>query len=256
MNVRPLTTVGLLVLALPTLVLAQALLPAPQEARGDLRELSVGLKAGELPTEAYFSFACGSDGGTPLNPLDDWTAFKQCNRDRATGLYEVYYEYDDEGEYLARMLADVYGEYGRLGLRKYYGTKVAGHPVVLSVLFDDDGTAQAIRVVTDQRAEVDFRRNAYLLRLPVMSTFGNEGWTCENSPLAPGETPLGQFFVKMRCEKVVVNGRRMIVEAHMFRKPGQNGYDRAGEPLDGEFHSLGRWEIWNPAYTPAGAPTR
>ncbi len=230
------------------------LVRAPDAARpvGDLRELAVGKHARELPLEGYYAFACGSNGGTPLEQLDDWTGFATCARDRATDLYEVYVEYDDEGEYAARMLLELFGEQdGRLGLRKYYGTKVAGHPVVLSVLFDERGTAQAIRAVTDQRADLDYRRNAYLLRVPLMNAFGAEGWGCQNPPLANGETPIGEFFVKMRCEKIAPSGRRMVVEAHLYRKPGQTGYDRTGTTLEGDFFSQGRWEIWNPEYRPA-----
>ena len=238
--------------------LAAALLALPASAQdaavrtqGDLRDLTIGKPAAELPTEGYYAFACGSNGGTPLEQLDDWTAFRQCARDRATGLYEVYVEYDDQGEYLARMLQEAFGaEEGRLGLRKFYGTKVAGHPVVLSLLFDDAGVAQAIRAVTDQRADLDYRRNAYLLRVPLMNAFGSQGWDCVNPPLENGETPVGAFFVKMRCEKIVATGRRMVLEAHLYRKAGQTGFDRAGNTLEGDFFSQGRWEIWNPAYRP------
>ena len=85
------------------------------------------------------------------------------------------------------MPLELFGEQeGRLGLRKYYGTKVAGHPVVLSVLFDEGGIGQAIRIVTDQRADLEYRRNAYLLRVPLMNAFGAEGWACEHPPLADG----------------------------------------------------------------------
>lgn len=213
---------------------------------GDLRDLAVGLAAAQLPTEGYFAFACGSDGGTPLEPIDDWTAFRQCAPDRESGLHEVYYEYDDEADYTLRMLADVLGDGERVGMRQFYGTRVAGHPAVLSVLFDDAGVAQAIRVVTDQRADAESRRNAYLLRVAIVNSYGREGWVCTDLPLAAGETPVGQFFVKARCEKMV-GTRRMIVEAHLYRKPGQTGFDRAGDALDGDFLSLGRWEIWNTA---------
>ncbi len=233
---------------------APPLVRGPDAARplGDLRELTVGKHAREFPLEGYYAFACGSNGGTPLEQIDDWTGFGACARDRATGLHEVYVEYDDEGEYTARMLLELFGEQeGRLGLRKYYGTKVAGHPVVLSVLFDGRGIAQAIRAVTDQRADLEYRRNAYLLRVPLMNAFGAEGWGCEHPPLASGETAVGAFSVKMRCEKIAPTGRRMIVEAHLYRKPGQTGYDRAGAPLEGDFFSQGRWEIWNPDYRPA-----
>lgn len=213
---------------------------------GDLRDLSVGTPAAMLPTDGYFAFACGSNGGTPLEPIDDWTAFRVCAPDRATGLYEVYYEYDDEAEYTARMLADVTGAADQGGARTLYGTKVAGHPVVLSVLFDGGGVAQAIRVVTDQRADVDARRNAYLLRVAIMNSFGADGWTCIDQPLANGETPVGAFSVKTRCEKATA-GRRLVVEAHLYRKAGQTGQDRGGNAVDGDFFSLGRWEIWNRA---------
>ena len=216
------------------------------QTAGDLRDLSVGIASTQLPTEGYFAFACGSDGGTPLEPVDDWTDFRRCARDRATGLYEVYYEYDDESEYTQRMLADVLGDGERLGARPFYGTRVAGHPVVLSVLFDEAGVAQAIRAVTDQRADVSSRRNAYLLRVAIMNSYGPDGWACTDTPLAQGETAVGQFFVNSRCEKSV-GPRRMVVEAHLYRKAGQTGFDRAGDEVEGDFVSVGRWEIWNSA---------
>ena len=35
------------------------------QTASDLRDLSVGIASTQLPTEGYFAFACGSDGGTP-----------------------------------------------------------------------------------------------------------------------------------------------------------------------------------------------
>ena len=62
-------------------------------------------------------------------------------------------------------------------------------------------------------------------------------------PLAPGEIPIGEMFIKERCEKPV-GARRMVLETHLYRRPGQTGVDAAGMRAEGDFWSSGRWEIW------------
>jgi hypothetical protein len=61
-------------------------------------------------------------------------------------LREVAARFDDEDEYVAKAL----GELAYAAQRT--GTLVAGRPVVLSALFDDDGILRAIRMVSDPRA--------------------------------------------------------------------------------------------------------
>lgn len=211
---------------------------------GDLRELSIGTRAAEMPPTGYFEHACGSNGGPPLKKISGWADFARCAPDEK-GLFEIYVEYDDQDEYGARLIEEFFDhdEFANLATRKYGGTKVAGHPVVLSVLFDREGVVQAIRAVTDPRAPLQFRRNGYLLRVPIKANYGTTGWACDKLPLAPGETPVGEMSIKEHCEKMV-GDRRMVLETQLYRRPGQTGVNGAGERADGDFWSSGRWEIW------------
>src|SRR5438876_577449 len=84
------------------------------------------------------SFACGSNGGPPRQQLSGFGDFGRC-RAEANGLREVYFEYDDEYEYIARA-RDLPREISR-----WAGTTEAGFPVVVSGLFNDNGVLKGIR---------------------------------------------------------------------------------------------------------------
>ena len=70
--------------------------------------------ASTIPDE-YVNYACGTNGGPPSRPLPNFAAFKTCKPD-ADGLHEVYFEYDDEQEYVARAMQN------RDGIMRYGGT--------------------------------------------------------------------------------------------------------------------------------------
>lgn len=210
---------------------------------GDIRSLRIGQSVGELPAEGYYEFACGSNGGPPLRPIRGWGAFRDCPPE-ANGLYEVYVEYDSEALAITELFRRNYGE--AMWLEKYAGTKVAGHPVILSVLFGEDETVHGLRVVTDSRAPLDRRRIAHTLRFRIKGRYARANWQCADLPLTGGETPVGESFIKERCE-TEYQGRRIVLESHFFRKAGQTGVDDQGLFKDGEFESSTRWEIWNPS---------
>jgi len=130
------------------------------------------------------------------------------------------------------------------------GTRVAGHPVILSVLFDTAGAVRGIRMVSDPRGSVIERRMAHMLRLAVINRYGPDGWTCTDLPRAPGETEVGGgVFVKSRCEKHEA-GRDLFVEAHFLRKAGQSGVNPVtGEATTGQYESWTRFEIMDPGFT-------
>ena len=210
--------------------------PAEQ---GELRGLKLGQVATEMATDKFGEFACGSNGSAPREPLNGWGDFRKC-RPEASGLREVYVRYDDREEYAARAAND-------LALaERLAGTKVAGHPVILSVLFDDAGTVRMIRYVTDPRAPMDQRRFGHLLRLRILERYGSQGWTCADQPAEAGETPVGNIFIKQRCEKVQPE-RRLVMQVRMLRKPGQTDYDPVTrEYVPGQFESSTRLEISDP----------
>jgi hypothetical protein len=209
--------------------------------RGELRGLKLGLQAQSMRLDGLGDFACGSNGGAPRQRLDDWSDFGKC-RPEDNGLHEVYARFDDEQEFIGRAIDDPMYARGKAG------TRLAGHPVVLSALFDRDGVLRSLRFVTDARAAVHERRMAHMLRLAVFNRYGPEGWICANSPPAPGETPVGGIFVKLRCEKLAQD-RHLVVESRFLRKPGQSDIDpKTGEYKGGQFESWTRFEIADPSY--------
>ena len=226
----------ILVATLATSAQAQAR-PDPGEVHG----LKLGLQARSMPLDGFGELACGSNGGPPRQKLEEWADFGKCWPED-NGLYEVYARFDDEDDYIGRAIDEPRYARGKTG------TQVAGHPVILSALFDRDGVLRALRFVTDPRAAPHERRMAHMFRLAVINRYGPDGWTCTDAAAAPGETPVGGIFLKRRCEKREPE-RALMVEAHLLRKPGQNDLDPiTGEPRPGAFESWTRFEIFDPRY--------
>ena len=210
--------------------------------QGDIKELRPGLTVETLPQTGYYHHACGSNGGPPKRPIDGWADFKTCAPE-PTGLHEVYVEMDDEALTIARADPDA----NLAWLEKFSGTKVGGHSVILSLLFDDNGAVQGLRAVTDPRVDVDQRRSAHTLRLRVLPRYRRNGWACVDAPLAEGETPIGDMHIKQRCETVYDDMRRVIVWSRLYRRPGQTGVDANNFWVPGEFESSTRLEILHPS---------
>jgi hypothetical protein len=224
-------------------------------AAGDLRRTTVwDLRLGQpiaaqpAPTE-FRAFACGSNGGAPRQRLAGWSDYMRC-RAEPNGLHEVYFEYDDEYEYIARA-RDLPREIAR-----WAGTTEGGFPVIVSALFDDAGTLAAVRLVTDARpdhrndvtdAELRKRADAHLFGQMMASRFGIEpARDCKAEPPGQGESPIGDIFVKQRCELTDAKSeRRVIVAANYFRKPGQSGVNPQlpTQLTQGQFESSARLEI-------------
>jgi hypothetical protein len=214
----------------------------PQPDPGEIHGLKLGLKAAEMSADTFGDLACGSNGGTPRQTIGGWTEFRKC-RPEPSGLYEVYAPFDDQQDYVARAIDDPMYAQGKVG------TRVAGHPVILSVLFDTDGVLRGIRMVSDPRGSPMERRMAHMLRLAIINRYEPENWNCTDFPPAPGETPVGGgVFIKQSCEKALP-GKTLTVETHFLRKPGQAGVDsNTGEATQGQFESWTRFEIMDPTY--------
>jgi hypothetical protein len=209
--------------------------------QGEIHGLRLGLAAQAMTLDGWGQLACGSDGGPPRQELDAWSDFKTC-RSEANGLREVAARFDDEDEYVAKAL----GEPQYAG--RQTGTRVAGHPVVLSAMFDDGGILRGIRMVSDPRAAPGERRMAHLLGVAVINRYGTDGWHCTDLPPADGESAVGGVFIKQRCEKTTPE-RALTVETHFLRKPGQYDYDPdTHEYTQGAFDSWTRFELFDPNY--------
>ena len=123
---------------------------------GDLRDLRVGMSIAAIPAGEYIDLSCV---GTHDQTLVGWSDFRKCPRD-STGLRSVGFRFNDRLNDLAQVN------------EKYQGTKVAGHPVVLTLLIDEGGTIDGLRIDTDPQARLFWRKKAHLLALVVKSRYG------------------------------------------------------------------------------------
>src|SRR5216684_2045300 len=185
------------------LMAAQAL--AQPMRRATIWDLKVGAPIAEQPNPSEFrGFACGSNGGPPRAPLTGWADFKRCAAE-PNGLREVYFEYDDELEYIAR------AHDNDREISRWAGTHEVTFPVIASALFDDAGVLQGIRLVTDPRpdhrnditeANRKKREESYALGGVMASRFGIEAERdCKSLPPGEGEGAVGSLFIRQRCER-------------------------------------------------------
>ncbi|HEY7300980.1 MAG TPA: hypothetical protein VH684_24075 [Xanthobacteraceae bacterium] len=219
--------------------------------RSTIWALKLGQPISAQPSPDEFrGFACGSNGGAPRQPLGGWKDFARC-RAEPGGLHEVYFEYDDELEYIARA-KDIDRE-----ITRWAGTTEVLFPVIVSALFDNGGVLRGIRMATDSRpehrdditeADLHKRADAYLLGGILASRFNiAPARDCTALPLEEGESAIGALFVKQDCEtNDPANGRRIVLKVRFFRKPGQSGVNPQlpTQLTEGQFESSTRLEIY------------
>ncbi len=214
-------------------------------------DLKIGAPIAEQPSPSEFrGFACGSNGGPPRAPLKGWADFKRCAAE-PDGLHEVYFEYDDELEYIAR------AHDNDREISRWAGTHEVTFPVITSALFDDAGILKGIRMVTDARpehrnditeADRKKREEAYTLGAVMASRFNiDPAKDCQALPPAEGETPVGSLFIKLACERNdPAAARRIVLRTNLYRKPGQSAYNPQlpTQLTQGQFESSARLEIY------------
>jgi hypothetical protein len=223
---------------------------AQELRRASVWDLELGQPISAQPSpDAFRGFACGSNGGPPRQRLTGWSDYARCGAE-PSGLHEVYFEYDDEYEYIARA-RDLEREVAR-----WAGTTEATFPVIVSALFDAKGVLKGIRVATDPRpdhrvdtADADLRRrdDAYLLGSRMASRFNIDAKRdCTALPPAEGESAVGGLFVKQACELIdTEQGRKIALRVNFFRKPGQSAFNpqMATQLTQGQFESSARLEV-------------
>ena len=196
-------------IALAALLAATAAQAQGRPDQGELRGLKLGLDAKTMTTDRWGDFACGSNGGPPRQKIADWSEFAKC-RAEESGLHEVYVRFDDEDEYVGRAIDDpLYAAQKR-------GTRVAGHPVILTVLFDGGGALRGLRFVSDPRGDPGARRMAHLLRIAIINRYDAADWTCTDIPLATGESPVGSLGLTVSAGRSTTRS--------MPRKKGARGW--------------------------------
>ena len=205
-------------------------------SRLDVWDIELGVHVDSLPVREFQDYACGTDGGPPGRRLASWTEFERC-KPEPSGLYEVHFRYDDELEYRAlaiRALGQVV---------RFEGTKVFGRPVIVSLLVAEDGIVDGLRIISDPRANLVQRQEAYTLRNILRSRFSSKGWSCADEEPDDRLEPIGRVFINQRCEKEVA-GKSLTIETHYYRKRGQRAFDPATQVLTpGRFESSARFEM-------------
>ena len=187
----------------------------------------------------------------PRQPAHRLARLRALPRRAEHGLHEVYFEYDDELEYIARA-SDADRE-----ITRWAGTTETGFPVVVSALFDRAGVLRGIRMVTDARgpsirnditeANLRKRADAYVLGGIMAARFDIEtARDCTSSPPAEGESAVGALFIKQSCEmNDAANARKIMLRVSFYRKPGQSGANPQlpTQLTEGQFESSARLEI-------------
>ena len=201
-----------------------------------LWDLVVGAHASELPLDDFTNYACGTNGGPPSLPLAGWGEYASCRPDAATGLHEVYFEYDNELE----LIFKARGLLTQAAVYEY--TSVYSRPIIASALFDDDGFFVMLRAVTDPRFATALREQAVTLGGFLTARFSGP-WSCEDLPRIEGEQPYNGRYQKERCQTADAEGHSVMVETHNYRRPGQARVNAQGLPTEGQFWSETRLEI-------------
>ena len=249
MSPRPTTAILLVLICMAAPVSAQEL-RVQELRRATVWDLKLGQPVTAQPrVEEFRGFACGSNGGPPRQRLAGWSDFARCKAEPG-GLHEVYFEYDDELEYIARA-RDL-----EMNITRWAGTTEVMFPVIVSALFDDKGVLAGIRIVTDPRADYQDhitpanlrkRADAYVLGRTIAARYGiDAARDCRSRPAAEGESSVGALFIKQSCEmNDAINGRRIVLQVNFFRKPGQSGVNPqlSTQLTQGQFESSARVEI-------------
>ena len=223
---------------------------APSQTRLTVWDLKLGAHVYQMPPiDEFKGYACGSNGGPPRQQLSGWSEYAKC-RSEDDGLHEVYFEYDDELEYIARAK-----ELPR-ELSRFAGTMERSFAIIVSALFDDAGVLRGLRLVSDARpdrrpdafmVEMKSRAEAYELGGAMAARFGIESdRDCRQLPRAEGESSVGSTFIKRVCEKLDPGtGTQVSLRVNYYRKPGQSGRNPFLETqlTKGEFESSTWFEI-------------
>ena len=212
-------------------------------------DVKLGQPVTQVPDTAAATIACGTKGGPASISLKSFTDWAQCEPE-ASGLREVQFAYDDEKDYIALAMEM---EYRALS----GGTSVYAHPVIVSVLVDDQGVAQGIRIVTDDRAGNRDRRTAFVLSRNLKSRFGDWSLQCSDIPIREGEMPVGATFIHEQCHGTAPDhsGAQVLIEASYLRKKGQLAVSQDTQMVNKSYYESKTWmEITLAPYSPSEAP--
>lgn len=206
MTARSILPLGLVSAALGAFLFAGAAAFAAESGDdNDLREFRIGMKIADLPGAGYHDFVCVA---APGRKLADWAGYAACPPD-AKGWREIGFRYDTGANPQPRFNDP------------RPGTRVAGHPVRLSLLIDDRGEVAGLRIATDPEAPLYLHKKAFLLADQVMARYGQAGWTCVKAAPGGDAEPLGGVFIREHCEKMTPT-RHLILDRALYRHSGDD----------------------------------
>jgi hypothetical protein len=165
--------------------------------QNDLREFRVGMPVSALPQSGYGDFTCAAD---PAKTLSGWDDYKACPVS-PDGARAVSFRYDDNPSTEGR-------------------TVVAGQPVTLALLIDDQAEVVGLRIATDPHTRLYLHKKAHLFALQVRARFGEDGWNCRKIEPTATEQPVGGVFFHDHCEKVT-ESRHFLLDRELFRDPAK-----------------------------------
>lgn len=207
---RPILAAALTLAAFAAIPAAAA--PAPSD-RNDLREFRLGMSVADLPRSGYVDLTCADmPKDAPGRALQNWGDYRKCPAE-PSGLRAVGFRYDESANPLSKVNS------------AYEGTRVGGHPVLLTLLIGDghgdEGQVDGLVIETDPAARLYLRKKAFLFGDQVKARYGDEGWTCTEAKPAGDEEPVGGVFLKEHCEKTTAT-RHLILDRALYRRAGQN----------------------------------
>jgi hypothetical protein len=187
-----------LVVALLVLTMKSAC--AQADPSSDVRDLLVGMPIRAIPNAGYVDLFCADDASRKLS---SWSASRECPLG-ADGMRAVRFRFDPD--------------------TSQDGTSIAGHPVILTALFDHSATLAGLQIDTDPEARLHMRKKAFLLGEQAKSRYGSEGWMCTQRQPEVDEHPIGGVYIRESCRKTL-QGRVLVVERDLFRRSDQGRKD-------------------------------
>ena len=187
------------------LLVVSAVVGAAEDPRlGDIRDVRVGLSAAEQPAHGFVEHRCAIDENIELAGFSDYS---RCPVDE-NGLHAVRFDFDDS-----------VSEWAAVNDR-WTGTRVSGHPALLTLKFEPDGLARALDIRTDPSARAYMRKKAFLLRLRVKGRYGADGWRCGDAEDPAALVPIGGMLINERCTKPFA-GRELTLTTLLYRRDGE-----------------------------------
>jgi hypothetical protein len=202
---KPNLNFGVALLAGSLVTLPALATSAPAEPLTDLRGITIGMTARQLPTTGYRNVSCLD---APNQELQAWADWSSCTA-RPDGLRGLRLEYYQTGE---------------------DDTKVAGHPVDLRAFLDKDGRVVRIEIKTVEKSSMFQRKHAYMLGEQAKQHYGPEGWICKTTPPTANEEPIADIYINELCSKE--EGVRAIdVSSRFFHKVGGGARDFVSDSI-------------------------